>query len=90
MKALADLIRGREVECTMLDQDRYGRAVAVCKSGGIDINGEMVRLGWATAYRRHSSAYVALENEARKARRGIWQGRFQSPEAWRERNPRED
>lgn len=90
MKALAGLIRGRDIACTMLDQDRYGRAVALCKAGEIDINGEMVRLGWALAYRRHSSTYVNYENEARKARRGIWQGRFESPETWRERNPRED
>ncbi len=90
MKALAGLVRGRDIQCTMLDEDRYGRAVAVCRAGGTDLNGEMVRLGWATAYRRHSSAYVTSENEARKAKRGIWQGRFEPPETWRERNPRED
>lgn len=88
MKALAGLISGREILCIMLDEDRYGRAVALCTAGGSDINGEMVRLGWATAYRRHSSAYVKFESEARKAKRGVWQGQFERPETWRERNPR--
>ncbi len=87
-RILEGLIDGVDISCTMLDQDRYGRSVALCKAGELDINGEMVRLGWATAYRRHSSTYIGLETEARQAKRGIWRGGFQSPEQWRERHPR--
>jgi endonuclease YncB( thermonuclease family) len=45
----------------------------------------MVREGWAIAYRRHSLDYIGLEGEARRAKRGIWSGRFEEPEKWRRR-----
>jgi endonuclease YncB( thermonuclease family) len=50
--ALRGLVKGQEVSCSSVETDRYGRAVAVCRVGGLDINGEMVRLGWAVAYSR--------------------------------------
>ncbi len=43
--ALRGLVRGRDVSCSSVETDRYGRAVAVCKIGDLDINGEMVRAG---------------------------------------------
>ena len=88
MEALAGLIRGKDVSCTAIDTDRYDRAVSLCRAGGVDLNGEMVRLGWATAYRQHSLAYVAQESAARKSRRGLWQGTFEPPGTWRDRHPR--
>lgn len=33
---------------------RCGRMAAVCWDGGIDLNGWLVREGWAIAYRRFS------------------------------------
>lgn len=83
--ALRGLVQGHEVSCTSIETDRYGRAVSVCKIGNLEINGEMVRLGWAVAYSRHSLSYVHLEAEARKAKRGIWAGTFEMPEAYRAR-----
>lgn len=82
--ALRRLVRGREVECKGLDADRYGRLVSRCSAGGVQLNAEMVRLGWAVAYTRHGTFYVAQENEARRERRGIWRGTFDPPEDWRE------
>ncbi len=63
-----------------------GRGVATCNAGELEINAEMVRQGWAIAYRYHSSAYTGEEAEARKAARGIWQGNFEDPAQWREAN----
>ncbi|MEQ1522432.1 MAG: thermonuclease family protein [Aestuariivirga sp.] len=83
--ALRSLVREGEVSCTSIETDRYGRAVAVCKRGDLDINGEMVRLGWAVAYSHHSLSYVRLEAEARRATRGIWAGSFEPPEDYRAR-----
>jgi len=57
--------------------------VAVCRSGAADVGAEMVRSGFATAYRRYSNDYVDEENEARTARRGIWAGEFTNPEDYR-------
>lgn len=82
--ALRRLVRGREVECKGLDADRYGRLVSRCSAGGIELNAEMVRLGWAVAYTRHATFYVDQESEARRDRRGIWRGTFDLPEDWRE------
>jgi endonuclease YncB( thermonuclease family) len=83
--ALRGLVKGQEVSCSSVETDRYGRAVAVCKIGDLDINVEMVRLGWAVAYSRHSLSYVRVEAEAKKARRGIWSGTFENPEDYRAR-----
>ena len=82
-RKLRSLIGDRTVTCTKRDVDSYGRIVAVCRSGAADLNAEMVRAGFATAYRRYSSDYVDEENEARKARRGIWAGEFTNPEVYR-------
>jgi hypothetical protein len=48
-----------------------------------DLNGWMVRQGWAVAYRRYSMDYVEAENAAQQARAGIWIGRFIDPASWR-------
>ena len=83
--ALRGLVKGQEVSCSSVETDRYGRAVAVCKIGEFDINKEMVRLGWAVAYSRHSLSYVRVEADAKKAKRGIWAGSFEAPEDYRAR-----
>ena len=49
----------------------------------------MVRSGWAIAYRRHGTAHADAESAAREAGRGIWQGKFETPERWRERHRKE-
>jgi endonuclease YncB( thermonuclease family) len=84
--ALSKLIRIRMVNCKILDRDRYGRQVSICKSGDLDINREMVRLGWAVAYRKHALNYVAAERDAKAAKRGIWAWTFEMPEAYRAKN----
>jgi len=90
--ALVELIGGRDLVCeTPADDptDRYGRALAFCRAGEVDINLEMVRQGHAVAYRQflksrpHAAAYIAAEAEAYQARRGIWGTRFVSPGDWR-------
>jgi hypothetical protein len=45
----------------------------------------MVRAGLAWAFVRYSTAYVADEQAARAARRGIWQGETAPPWEWRAR-----
>lgn len=83
---LRRLIRNATVTCQVLDIDRYGRSVAECRAGGVSLNDAMVRSGWAIAYTRHGQDHAAAEDEARAAGRGLWQGRFQAPEAWRNAN----
>jgi endonuclease YncB( thermonuclease family) len=81
--ALADHIRVRTVSCERRDRDQFGRVIAVCFSGGADLNAWMVAEGWAVAYRRYAQDYVALEDEAKTAPKGIWASRFVMPWDWR-------
>ncbi len=82
--ALRAAAAGREVVCRPRDRDRYGRTVAVCVAGGVDLGAAMVKGGLAVAL----GAYAADEREARDARRGIWSSSFDRPEAWRAKHPR--
>jgi endonuclease YncB( thermonuclease family) len=88
--SMRDLIRGRTISCKAMDQDRYGRTVALCGDGRFDLNQAQVRAGWAVAYRTHTLAYVSAEQDARREKRGIWAGRFDQPEDYRARNRRAD
>ena len=81
--ALDVMIGRRPISCTPEDRDQYGRTVAVCYLGKIELNEWMVRQGHAVAYTRYSANYVAAEAEARKAKRGIWASKFDRPEEWR-------
>lgn len=68
---------GKEVTVDLQDKDQYGRAVAVLKLAGRDINAEMVAEGMAWAYRQYlhgpyASSYIALEEQARRQHRGLW------------------
>lgn len=81
---LVGLIGGRAVRYEVRDRDPYGRAVARCLAGATDLGEAMVRAGWAVDYVQFSrGAYASAEVEARRARRGLWAGRFETPSTWR-------
>jgi endonuclease YncB( thermonuclease family) len=81
--ALEGLIGGGVLVCVSYDTDAFGRAVARCRTSGVDVGDALVSSGWATAFRRYSDEYVAAEARARASRTGIWQWDFQSPEDFR-------
>lgn len=82
--ALSALVRDREVACRASGLDRYGRELAVCRAGGIDIGGALVRRGLAVAY----GGYEAEERAARAERVGLWAGSFERPADYRKLHPR--
>ncbi|MBR0672892.1 thermonuclease family protein [Roseomonas soli] len=85
-RAMARILGGGTLSCQVLDTDRYGRRVARCRNAqGTDIGAELVRQGWAIAFTRYSADYVRQESEARAARRGMWEGSFETPSDWRAR-----
>jgi endonuclease YncB( thermonuclease family) len=51
--------------------------------GEVDINKWLVAQGLALASRGYSLDYVAAEDKAREARRGMWAGTFEPPWEWR-------
>lgn len=81
--ALSDRIGRNPVRCETRDIDRYGRIVGVCFQGRVDLNEWMVAEGWAVAYRQYSLDYVAAEDKARRAVRGMWRADFDMPWDWR-------
>ena len=81
--ALRVLIGADPVRCEGDTLDRYKRLIAICYSGTVNLNAEMVRQGWALAYRRYSNDYVSAKIEAQDAKRGIWAGEFVPPWEWR-------
>ncbi|NLH80400.1 MAG: thermonuclease family protein [Phyllobacteriaceae bacterium] len=87
---LAELIASRRLDCVWEKRDKYGRGLARCRAGTVELNAAMVRDGWAVAY----GDYEAEEVEARRNRRGLWAGRFEWPEDFRRRErgaaPRHD
>ena len=87
-RELRKLIDDGEVTCTGDGVDRYGRLVARCSRGGVDLNGAMVARGLAIARTEHTSRYAGIEAVARQSRLGIWAGRFDRPRIWRERHGR--
>jgi endonuclease YncB( thermonuclease family) len=83
-RALQALLARGPAQCEIGRADRYGRGLARCRQGDIDINAALVRDGHAVSY----GAYRAEEEEARAAGRGLWATRFERPEAWRRSHPR--
>lgn len=67
---LLSLVEGNSVTCRGQGTDAHGRPLAVCHANGFELGATMVEYGWATAYRRYSSAYVGHEHRARSARQG--------------------
>jgi endonuclease YncB( thermonuclease family) len=72
--ALANLVFGETVRVEVVTVDRYGRTVGSVWLGDLNANAEMVRLGYAWVYRKYSDdpALLALEAEARVAKKGLW------------------
>lgn len=76
-RALITLLEKQPLSVQVVAMDKYGRAVAKVRNGErCLVNEIMIRDGWAWWYRRYCKRELrlaALEHEARKERRGIWQ-----------------
>lgn len=89
-RGLAARIAGRDVQVIERGADSYGRTLARLRIGGADVNALQVRDGFAWVFRRFENdpALIALEDEARAARRGLWRDPEPVPPwVWRERHP---
>ncbi len=86
--ALLDLTAGVTVSCELApasrDDDGADGRIGRCSADGYDLSEGMTYTGWALASRRVSKRYVAFEDGARAARRGLWRGQFVAPWDWRE------
>ena len=71
LKSLTD---GQKVHCSTLATDIYGRQIAQCYAGRLDLGQEMVVQGMAWAFLKFSDAYEAEQTAAKQAQRGVWNG----------------
>ena len=80
-KSLSDMIFGKDVTVVYQKIDQYGRLVGKILLDGKDINLEQVKAGMAWHYKEYQreqtpedrELYAAAEDQARTARRGLWQ-----------------
>jgi len=74
---LKNKLLNKEVRVDILDVDRYRRIVAMLWLGNRNINLEMVKEGYAEAYREYlkdpyRQTFMDAEREAKAAKKGIW------------------
>jgi len=79
-EALNNMVEGQAVRCEGNETDGYGRTIATCYIGNIDLNRQMVLDGMAWAFLKYSTVYTKEENEAKQSGLGIWQANSQP--AW--------
>ena len=75
------IISRQPIRCVAKKKDRYKRWLATCYIGKLDINENMVSLGYAFNYM--SKKYKSAENDAMKVSAGAWSGKFIFPWKWR-------
>ncbi|GAB3479414.1 thermonuclease family protein [Azotobacter salinestris] len=73
-QVLRDLVLGKRVMVEVQTTDQYGRLVGRVYVDNIDVSAKMVNMGAAWVYRLHNidKSLLALEAQARTARRGLW------------------
>jgi endonuclease YncB( thermonuclease family) len=73
-QSLSDVVYGKWVKVNQQDLDRYGRVVGRVYIGDLDVNAEQIKRGMAWIYRKYNRdrSLLALEQEARGAKRGLW------------------
>ncbi len=80
--ALLDLTAGAEVSCRPLGSGPADTNLARCFAQGYDLSEGMVYTGWALADPKAPSRYGPLQQQAERAGRGLWRGRFIAPWKW--------
>lgn len=81
--ALEAMVKGKNVRCDKVTKDIYNRELCECYANGESLNKKMLELGWAVAYKTDNEEYKKAEQQAKKKKIGIWQGKFMKPELHR-------
>jgi endonuclease YncB( thermonuclease family) len=88
--AMRAMVDGRNLTCAAVDRDVYGRTVANCRLGGVDLAAAMIDKGFAIALDNAPAAYVARQAVSKSGKAGIWASQFDLPATFRAAHPRED
>ena len=83
-KFLRNLVKGKKLKCNIIKKDYYNRLLATCyiKKNNLNINKKLISEGQATIF-SNESLYFTTQEEAKNAKRGIWQGKFLTPRIYR-------
>lgn len=78
---LSDLVFGKIVAVTVIDNDRYQRKVGVVIVGTLNANHEQVKAGMAWVYRRYANdlKLYRYEAEAKAQKLGLWSQPYPTP-----------
>jgi endonuclease YncB( thermonuclease family) len=89
--SLINLLKHSGLSCAFENHDRFNRALAVCSTAqNRDIAAVQVRAGLAISNKFNGLRdYADEEDDARKSKRGVWQGSFIHPKDWRAINTRQ-
>ena len=76
-QALRSRVLGHKVRLDIMDIDRYKRPVGIVSMNNRNINLEIIKEGYAWAYREYlrgpyASEFIDAEGEARERRLGLW------------------
>lgn len=82
-RALRAMTARQSTTCEPAGTDNFGRMLARCFAGGVELNGAMVERGLAFAFIKYSKTYVGAEARARSKGLGVWQGPAMPPWEWR-------
>lgn len=83
-KALRSKVLDKKIRLDVIDIDKYKRTVGIIYLDSRNINLEMIKEGWAWAYkeylgRPYASEFIDAEREARDKKLGLWQQRNPQP-----------
>lgn len=81
---LKRLVLGQNVTVVLTGARTYKREVCIIYRDGMNVNLEMVKRGYAWAYRRYlrrpyASEYIKAERQAREKRLGLWKQKNPTP-----------
>lgn len=80
------MLRNQVLVCKGDQRDEEGHLIAICYSGRIEVNEQLVLSGWAVADTNQSSRYMRMQNVAKELRDGLWRMVFVMPWEWRAGN----
>jgi micrococcal nuclease len=90
-ESLSALCWGKDARYAAQSIDRYKRTVALVTCGDVGVNREQVRRGMAWVYTKYNDDpfYIAIQAEAQKQKRGLWQDvQAVPPWEWRRKSAR--
>lgn len=73
-RELSKLVFGKSATVLKTGQDNFGRVLGFVVADDVEVNQELLRLGWAWHFKEYNTEtkLANLEQEAREAKRGLW------------------